>query len=326
MVSQMSVGWFRQRFYQGLYSLSVDAMVKKDGKYFIAIGKNHELIVRSETCSDVINKVFEKIGETGGVITTVDIDLDSCIEGEIPDNILIINNSNGNMTIYGKEPSMTFGGLGTRKYDMRVINSSFRTRDITETPIDMSAIDGQTGDHEFYVNVGVSNLNPNGFLGKNNIPPAYRWINKNSPNVKVFDQIFRDDGILSIRTGDPTIDGNPVVDRFGIDVNGKIYRKNMPPPQFIDPTNVHLPWKVDAIGAVMLYIVVELEPDDKKDAVALFDISPDNVTWFENIVKLGKPINTSSMSGTAIIYVPTGWYVKWKLTNAHISTIFKQYI
>jgi len=216
--------------------------------------------------------------------------------------------------------------FGSRSFEIHTAGNTIRMRDITTpTPIDLEATDPVTGDIHFFINVSVDNMNLAGFLGRNNLPPGYRLLNRNSSPVKVFDLTFRNDGILSIRTGDPTIDNQPVIDRLGVAQDGRLYRVNMPPPEYVSPIPTP-PYQPDSVGAVLLYFVVDLRPTATVDASAVFDISPDGVTWFNAVAKGGVGAGGPNMTQTIMIYVPSGWRVRWSLTNASIVTLFKQYV
>jgi hypothetical protein len=262
----------------------------------------------------------------GGIVFIKDIDPATFTISNIPNNVLVIISYRGMLTLMKPGVNFILHNFGGRVFETHTVGSTLRLRDIT-TPnvIDLQAIDPVTGDVHFFVNVSVDNMNLAGFLGKNNLPPAYRWLNKNSSPVKVFDMTFRDDGILSIRTGDPTIDSQPVIDRLGVSQDGRLYRVNMPLPSYVSPIPTP-PYQPDIFGAVLLYFVVDLRPTTTQDASAVFDISPDNITWFNAIAKAGVGAGGPSMTQTIMIYVPSGWRVRWTLANASIVTLFKQYM
>jgi hypothetical protein len=127
------------------------------------------------------------------------------------------------------------------------------------------------------------------------------------------------------RCGDPTIDGQSIKDLFGFHSDGRMFRVNMPPPSFVSPIPTP-PYRPDTVGAVILYFVINLTPTETADASATIDISPDNVTWFNYIAKAGIASGGPNMTQTLVVYVPSGWYVRWSLNNASIVSLFKQYV
>jgi len=263
----------------------------------------------------------------GGVVFVKDINPATFTIASVPNHVLVIVSYRGSISLVKPGVGLILNNFGSRSFEEFTLGNTLRLRDNTNPAnmIDLYSIDPVTGDIHFFVNTSVDNMNLAGFLGRNNLPPAYRWLNKNSSPVKVFDMTFRDDGILSIRTGDPTIDSQPVIDRLGVSQDGRLYRVNMPPPGYVSPIP-NPPYRPDIIGATILYFVVDLSPTTSQDASAIFDISPDNTTWFSSIVKVGVGAGGSNTTQTVTIYVPSGWWVRWTLQNASIVTLFKQYI
>jgi hypothetical protein len=298
-------------------------IIYTDGsKYYAKNGRTERIEFSSTNASTVIQEAINRL-VNGGIVFIKDIDPATFTITSIPNNVLVIISHNGTLTLMKPGVNILLNNFGRRGFEIHTVDNTIRLRDTT--PIDLFAVDPVTGDIHFFVNASVDNMNPAGFLGRNNLPPGYRLLNKNSSPVKVFDLVFRNDGILSIRTGDPTIDGQSVVDRLGVSQDGRLYRLNMPPPGYVSPIPTP-PYRPDVIGAVLLYFVIDLRPTPTEDAVAVFDISPDNITWFNAIAKAGIAAGGPSMTQTIVIYVPSGWYVRWTLTNAFIVTLFKQYI
>jgi hypothetical protein len=289
-------------------------------------GRTERIEFIGRDASTVIQQAINAATQ-GGIVFIKDIDPATFTISTIPSNVLVIVSHGGRLTLMKPNINIVLSNFGRRSFEIHTVGDTIRMRDITNPAniIDLEATDPATGDIHFFVNVSVDNMNPAGFLGRNNLPPGYRLLNKNSTPVKVFDIVFRDDGILSIRTGDPTIDSQPVIDRLGVTRDGRLYRVNMPPPSYVSPIPTP-PYQPDIFGAVLLYFVVDLRPTITGDASAVFDISPDNVTWFNAIAKAGVGAGGPSMTQTIIIYVPSGWYVRWTLTNASIVTLLKQYV
>ena len=295
-------------------------------KVYAKNGRTGRIELQGDNASTVIQQAIDRLQDVGGIVFIKDIDPATFTISRIPHNILVIISYRGALTLMKPGANFILYNFGGRVFETHTVDNTLRLRDITAPAvIDLYSIDPVTGDIHFFVNVSVDNMNLAGFLGKNNLPPAYRWLNKNSSPVKVFDMTFRDDGILSIRTGDPTIDAQSVVDRLGISQDGRLYRLNMLPPSHVSPIP-DPPYQPDVIGAVLLYFVVDLSPTTAQDASAVFDISPDGVTWFNAIAKAGVGAGGSNTTQTVIIYVPSGWRVRWTLQNAFIVTLFKQYM
>jgi hypothetical protein len=260
---------------------------KFGSEYRAKNGRTERIEFRGTNASTVIQQAINALAGLphGGIVFIKDIDPATFTISSIPNNVLVIISYRGTLTLMKPGVNFILHNFSERVFETHTVGNTLRLRDIT-TPavIDLYTIDPVTGDIHFFVNTSVDNMNLNGFLGKNNLPPAYRWLNKNSSPVKVFDMTFRDDGILSIRTGDPTIDSQPTVDRLGVSQDGRLYRLNMPPPSYASPVPTP-PYQPDVVGAVMLYFIVDLRPTATQDATAIFDISPDGVTWFNAIAK-----------------------------------------
>jgi hypothetical protein len=306
----------------------VQVVVFSDGDAFYALDtKSKAIIVQGTNASEVIQKAVNAVSGTGGVIFVRDINPGSFTLSSVPTNVLVLISYNGTITLLKPDVNVILNNFGYRSFETIGRGNTLRLRDNTDpnNMIDLYAIDPTTGDIHFFVNTSVDNMNLAGFLGKNNLPPGRRWLNKNCSPVKVFDICFLDNNILSFRTGDPTIDNQPVIDRFGLHTDGRMFRVNMPPPTWVSPIPT-TPWRVDDVGACILYFVVDLAPTANADAVATFDISPDNVTWFNAIAKIGVAMGGPRMTQTIVLYVPSGWYVRWTLSNASIVTLFKQYL
>jgi hypothetical protein len=281
-----------------------------------------------EVCASDVNSVVNSIlPRARGIVAFRGVDPFTVAIQDIPETVTIIFEYNGVLSLVRRTPSVSINNFGYRSYEVHTEANTLRLRDNTDPSnmVDILAVDSTTGDIHYFVNVSVDNMNTVGFLGRHNLPPGFRWLNRFSSPVKVFDICFRNDGILAIRTGDPTIDGQPVVDRFGIAQDGKMFRVNMPPPEFVSPIPSP-PYQPDPIGATLLYFVVELTPTSTEEASAVFDISPDNITWFNSVAKAGLGAGAPSMTQTIMIYVPSGWYVRWSLLNANIVILFKQYV
>lgn len=302
-------------------------IVYTDGsKYYAKNGRTEKIEFQGTDASTVIQRAIDALSTRGGIVFIKDIDPATFTISTIPDNVLVIISYNGVLTLMKPNVNLILSNFGRRSFEIHTLDNTLRVRDNTDPSfIDLYAIDPTTGDIHFFINTSVDNMNPVGFLGRNNLPPGYRLLNKNSNPVKVFDLVFRDDGILAIRTGDPTIDSQPVIDRLGVSQDGRLYRLNMPPPSYVSPIPTP-PYQPDVVGAVMLYFVVDLTPTATGDASAVFDISPDGVTWFNAIAKAGVGAGGPNMTQTITIYLASGWRVRWTLTNASIVTLFKQYV
>jgi hypothetical protein len=298
-----------------------------DGKNYYA--KDHDGVIRFSPSNDISKVIWPVINAlpNGGVILIKDIDPSTFTIKNVPNNVLIIISYAGTLTLMKPNVNIILNNFGNRSFEQHTSGNTIRLRDNTDPTnmIDLYAIDPVTGDIHFFVNESIDNMNLSGFLGRNNLPPGRRWLNKNGSPVKVVDAVFRNDNIFSFRTGDPTIDGQGVVDRFGFHTDGRLYRVNSPPPSFVSPIPTP-PYRPDTVGAVVLYFVISLAPTASADASAVFDISPDNVTWFNAIAKAGVGAGGPGVTQTIVIYVKSGWYVRWTLTNASIVTLFKDYL
>jgi len=303
-----------------------EAVVFKDGDMVYALDTRTKAIIERNTDPSIVVKAAVEAVKTGGVVFIRDVDPATFTLEDIPDNVMIVIDYAGTITYLKKNVNVVLNNFAYRSFEVVGIGNTLRLRDNTDPNrvIELNATDPTTGDIHFFVNVSVDNMNPAGFLGINNLPPGFRWLNKNTSPVKVFDACLLNNGILMFRTGDATIDGQPTIDRFGIKSDGKLYRKNMPPPEYVSPIPTP-PYRPDEHGAVILYIQVNLTPTATAEAKAVFSISPDNVTYFTAYV-VGISANVPPQMHTAVLYVPSSWYVRWTLTNASIASIFKQYI
>jgi hypothetical protein len=289
-------------------------------------GRTGQIDFSSADASAVIQEAINAL-PNGGVVFVKDIDPATFTISSMPANVLVIMSYGGTLTLVKPNVNRVMSNFGSRSFEEHTSGNALRLRDNTDPAnlIDLYAIDPTTGDVHFFVNDAVDNMNPAGYLGKNNLPPARRWLNKNPSPYKVFDWCFRNDNIFSCRCGDPAVDGQSTKDLFGFHSDGRMLRVNMPPPGFISPIPTP-PYQPDAVGATILYFVVSLTPTATADASAVFDISPDNVTYFNAVAKAGVGAGGPGVSQTIVIYLPSGWYVRWTLTNASIATLFKQYV
>jgi len=207
----------------------------------------------------------------------------------------------------------------SRTYEITAIENTLRVRDITQKILDVLAVDATTGDTHFFTNVSVDNRNVNSFLYQ--LPPAYRLVNGLTKPYQVADFCFRNDGIVAFRLGDPYLDGQETVDVIGFDFSGKILRSRAPQPQVLT-TPPSTPWQPDVVGSVILYIVTALSPPSGQIASISIDISKNSSEWVNTV----SEASSSYSVRTVVVYVPSGWYVRWTLTNASIQRIVVFYV
>jgi hypothetical protein len=161
-------------------------IVYKEGNMYVALnGNTGSVEFSSENASLVVQSAINALKQQGGLIFIKDIDPRNISIADIPENVSLVLQYNGVLTYMKKSPSVSVNNFGYRSYEIVGIEHTLRLRDNT-TPeiIDVAAVDSTTGDIHFFVNVSVDNMNLAGFLGRHNLPPGYRWLNRFSSPVK----------------------------------------------------------------------------------------------------------------------------------------------